>query len=167
MKIRKGRIVMSTKTVEAACLRLRVPPRRGVAAFFAIVPPRVLGVGIMRQCLPSPSRTSNGVRHEPDVTVRRHALHLLIFASWLATPIVAHGQSPAQTRRIPRVGILSTLAYDPEALASRLSTSLRPLGWGYPENVSVDVRSAAGDLSRLPRLAAQLVQLKPDVLLAL
>lgn len=121
----------------------------------------------MRQCLPSPSRTSNGVRHEPDVTVRRHALHLLIVAAWLATPIAAHGQPPSQPRRIPRVGILSTLASDPEAIASRLSTSLRPLGWGYPENLYVDVRSAAGDLSRLPRLAAQLVQLKPDVLLAL
>ena len=85
----------------------------------------------------------------------------------LAVALGAEAQPAGQARKMPRIGILSSLATDPEAIVSRLSTSLRPLGWGVPENVHVDMRGAAGDLSRLPRLAKQLVQLKPDVLVAL
>lgn len=102
------------------------------------------------------------------MTLRRAAplLLLLLLAAWVATPDVTHAQSP-QPRKATRIGILSSLATDPESLVSRLSTSLRPLGWGSPENVQVDVRVAGGDLSRLPRLAVQLMQTKPDVLIAL
>ena len=99
--------------------------------------------------------------------VRPAALNVLLVLAVLAAPRVAGAQLTGQVRKTVRVGILSSLASDPEALVSRLSTALRPFGWTYPENLQVDVRVAPSDLGRLPRLAAQLVQMKPDALVAL
>jgi putative ABC transport system substrate-binding protein len=92
---------------------------------------------------------------------------LVLLVAALAWPCAVQAQATGQTRKMPRIGILSSLANDPEALVSRLSTSLRPLGWPSPTSVQVDVRVASGDFNRLSRFATQLVQLKPDVLLAL
>jgi ABC-type uncharacterized transport system substrate-binding protein len=44
--------------------------------------------------------------------------------------------------------------------------ALNDLGWVEGRNVSIDYRSADGRFDRLPRLAAELVSLKPDVIVA-
>ena len=41
---------------------------------------------------------------------------------------------------------------------------LRELGWVEGQNLTIEYRSAEGDAKRLPGLAAQLVEAKPDVL---
>jgi putative ABC transport system substrate-binding protein len=47
-----------------------------------------------------------------------------------------------------------------------LKASLRDLGWRANETIEIDERWADGDVSRLPRLANQLVALRPDVIAA-
>jgi hypothetical protein len=43
---------------------------------------------------------------------------------------------------------------------------LHALGWREGENVESALRSSNGDLASLPQLAAELVALQPDVLIA-
>jgi putative ABC transport system substrate-binding protein len=43
---------------------------------------------------------------------------------------------------------------------------LRAFGWREGENSQIEVRSSNGDLASLPRVAAELVALRPDVLVA-
>jgi putative ABC transport system substrate-binding protein len=45
-----------------------------------------------------------------------------------------------------------------------LKASLRDLGWRENETIDIDERWADGDVSRLPRLARELVALRPDVI---
>ena len=67
-----------------------------------------------------------------------------------------------------RVGVLMhTTAGEPEAQA-RLAAFLQGLqatGWSVGTNIQIDVRWSTGDLARLSKDAAQLVELHPDVLL--
>src|SRR5260370_33073552 len=76
-------------------------------------------------------------------------------------------QSQAQTVRRKRLGYLSggrqgTGAYTIDILKA----SLRDLGWRGNETIDIDERWADGDVSRLARLANELVQLRPDVIAA-
>ena len=48
-----------------------------------------------------------------------------------------------------------------------LASDLHALGWREGENLQIEVRSSNGDLASLPRLAAELVALRPDVLIAI
>jgi putative tryptophan/tyrosine transport system substrate-binding protein len=50
--------------------------------------------------------------------------------------------------------------------ASRLASDLHALGWREGENLQIEIRSSNGDLASLPRLAAELVALRPDVLIS-
>ena len=50
--------------------------------------------------------------------------------------------------------------------ATWLSVDLNALGWREGENLQIAARSSNGDLASLPRLAAELVALRPDVLIA-
>jgi putative ABC transport system substrate-binding protein len=75
--------------------------------------------------------------------------------------------SQAQTVRRKRLGYLSggrqgTGAYTIDILKA----SLRDLGWRGNETIDIDERWADGDVSRLARLANELVQLRPDVIAA-
>src|SRR4051812_7588693 len=82
----------------------------------------------------------------------------VVAASWRA-----HGQPVA----IRRVGALHGGGADTESFVRELRDGLRDLG--YVEGVSLvfDVRSAQGDLSRLPELAADLVRSNVDVIVTL
>src|SRR5215470_1477978 len=87
-------------------------------------------------------------------------------ASLLAAPLAADAQ-PAG--KIWRIGYLSLVAgeldqYKPWVAAFR--DGLRELGYVEGENVIVEQRHAAGQIGRLPALAAELVRLKVDVLVA-
>jgi putative ABC transport system substrate-binding protein len=71
------------------------------------------------------------------------------------------------TLRHKRVGVLiySTLERDPNARA--LLEGFRELGYVDGQNISLEYRSAGGQPERLPALATDLVQSKPDVIFAL
>ena len=73
-------------------------------------------------------------------------------------PLATHAQS-----RVYRVGFLSL---EPSEDAALLAKPLRDLGYVEGKNLSLVHRSAGGDPARLAALAGELVQTKPDVLVA-
>ena len=82
-------------------------------------------------------------------------------ASW---PVIARAQ---QAERIRRVGLLFTTAEsDPQAqsLMSITRQRLEELGWSEGRNIRAENRWTAGDNDRLRVYAAELAQLKPDVI---
>ena len=83
----------------------------------------------------------------------------------LAGPLGAHAEQSA-TRRT-RIGILiySTPERDPNTQA--LLEGFRQLGYVDGQNVTIEYRYAQGQPERLPELAMDLVQSKPDVIFAL
>jgi ABC transporter substrate binding protein len=96
---------------------------------------------------------------------RREFLTLLggTAASW---PLAARGQQPERVRRI---GVLmSSAADDPEtpARVTVIAQGLQELGWTVGRNVRIDYRWGAGDIELFRKYAAELVALKPDVILA-
>jgi putative tryptophan/tyrosine transport system substrate-binding protein len=83
-------------------------------------------------------------------------------AGW---PLAALGQQPDRMRRI---GVLTNLlAEDPESQArvGAFLQGVQEFGWAVGRNVRIDYRWGAGDADRTRRYAAELVALKPDVVL--
>ena len=86
----------------------------------------------------------------------------LLAAVLLTTVPLAAAQQPKQTFRI---GVM--LSGSSSSNASRIAAlrdGLRELGYVERENIIVDYRFAEGKIDRFPNLAAELVRLKPDVL---
>ena len=91
---------------------------------------------------------------------RREFIALL--GSATAWPLAAHSQEGGSKKR---VGYL-TLATGPTARQSgAFEMGLQELGYRLGQNVSIEYRWGAGRLERLPALAKELVELKPDVIL--
>ena len=70
-----------------------------------------------------------------------------------------------QPTRIPRIGIL--IGSSASVYATRLEAfrrRLRELGYVEGKNIVIEYRYAEGKLERLPDLAAEMVQLKVDVI---
>jgi putative ABC transport system substrate-binding protein len=89
-------------------------------------------------------------------------LGLMAALSLLVPLQVTHAQ-PAG--KIPRLGVLSGgSAGNPPFEAFR--QGLRDLGWVEGKNLIVEYRFAEGQVDRLPALAAELVQLKVDIIAA-
>jgi putative ABC transport system substrate-binding protein len=82
----------------------------------------------------------------------------------LATPRVGEAQSSARPARIAYLSPLSASAGARHETAFR--QGLRELGYVEGQNVVLDVRYAGGRFERLPELAAELIRLKPDVIVA-
>src|SRR5262249_47193719 len=70
-----------------------------------------------------------------------------------------------QTRRIPKIGVLSTGGGAPTVIEPFFQ-GLRDLGWAEGQNLVIERRNAEGREERLPELAAELVHLNVDVILA-
>jgi putative tryptophan/tyrosine transport system substrate-binding protein len=95
--------------------------------------------------------------------VRRRKF-IIILGSAAALPLAAHAQ---QAAKILRVGWLSpgSAASDENFLAS-FRDGLRQLGWVVGQNIAIEPRWAEERFERLPELAAELVRLKVDVIVA-
>jgi putative ABC transport system substrate-binding protein len=78
-------------------------------------------------------------------------------ASW--RPALAWAQP-----RLPRVGILA-IGRPVAAKDLQISSELARLGYVEGRNITYEIRAADGDLSRLPALARELVNAKPNVLI--
>jgi putative tryptophan/tyrosine transport system substrate-binding protein len=95
---------------------------------------------------------------------RRDFITLLGGAS-AAWPLTARAQQPDRMRRI---GVL--MAYENGPLARKYLTAFRQAlqekGWGEGRNIRIDERWSGGDADRLRVCAAEMVSLKPDVILA-
>ena len=80
-----------------------------------------------------------------------------------AAPLAAEAQQAAQ---VARIGYLATnLATNP-LLREAFRRGLRDLGYVEGRNLVIEYRGAEGKLERLPALAAELVTLKVDVIVA-
>jgi putative ABC transport system substrate-binding protein len=95
---------------------------------------------------------------------RREFITLL--GSAAAWPLAVSAQS---RESVPRIGALVNLAQnDPLALArvAAFQQGLQQLGWTVGRNVQIDYRWAAGDPELYRKFAAELIALKPAVILA-
>jgi putative ABC transport system substrate-binding protein len=81
-----------------------------------------------------------------------------------ACPLVAHGQARGKIYRIGFLGVTSRVEYGRHVDALR--TGLRQLGYEEGNNIVFEFRWAEGRYDRLPQLAAELVNLNVDVLVA-
>jgi putative tryptophan/tyrosine transport system substrate-binding protein len=66
-----------------------------------------------------------------------------------------------------RVAYLSVLRANAENGSQLFSNELAKLGWVEGRNLQLDIRHGAGDLDRIRIYAAELVNLRPDVIVAL
>ena len=85
--------------------------------------------------------------------------------SLLAAPLAAKAQSLA---KVPRIGWLSSGSplSEEQRQQSPFFQGLRELGWVEGENIAIEQRYAEGKDARLHELAAELVQLRVDVIVA-
>jgi ABC-type uncharacterized transport system substrate-binding protein len=97
------------------------------------------------------------------VTVVRAAITVVLALTLFAAPLAVEGQ---QTAKVARIGFLFlNLAPNPH-LKEAFRQGLRDLGYVEGRNVVIEYRDAEGKLERLPALAAELVALKVDVIVA-
>jgi len=95
--------------------------------------------------------------------VKRRAFITLLSGAAAAWPLAAR----AQQSRLARIGALYIGLADAESFKNELREGLRELGYIEGQNIAFEFRSAEGKLDRLPELAAELVRLKVDVIVAL
>jgi putative ABC transport system substrate-binding protein len=90
--------------------------------------------------------------------MRRREFVTLVCGAAACWPLAASAQP-----RLPRIGVLlNGPALAPADL--QIAGELQRIGYTDKHNVSYEIRSAQGDISRLPLLAKELVATKPDVI---
>ena len=93
---------------------------------------------------------------------RREFIALLGGAA--AWPMAARAQQAERVRRIGVLGPLPETDAEGQARISALRKGLQDLGWTEGRNIQIDYRATAGDPARTHAFAAELVALKPDVI---
>ena len=73
----------------------------------------------------------------------------------------------AQQSKVARIGALFIGLADAQSFKKEFQDGMRELGYVEGQNIAYEFRSAEGRLDRLPELAAELVRLKVDVIVAL
>ena len=86
-----------------------------------------------------------------------------VAALLLLTPVSPQAQ---QVGKVATVGVLSPGLHRAEATAAAFEQSLQSLGWASPQNLRLETRYSAGRPEALAPLAAELVGLGVDVLVA-
>ena len=92
------------------------------------------------------------------------ALPILVAVMLLCVALIAEAQEP---KRVPRIGYLS--AGDPTSESTRsdaIRLALRERGHIEGQNIAIEYRYAEGKQDRYPELAAELLRLKVDVIVA-
>jgi len=98
--------------------------------------------------------------------MQRRAFITLLAGAAVARPLAARAQ---QTKQMRRIGVLMVIgANDPEGRArlAAFAQGLQQLDWTVGQNVQIDYRWASVNAEELRKYAAELVALKPDVILA-
>src|SRR5215475_12505839 len=96
--------------------------------------------------------------------MKKAAVPILVAVILLTVAVVTEAQQP---KKVPRIGYLSSS--DPAADSSRseaIRLALHERGYIEGQNIATDYRYAEGKRDRLPELAAELVRLKVDIILA-
>jgi putative ABC transport system substrate-binding protein len=115
--------------------------------------------------MPAESRGALDLIHGPPHHPRmdRRAFLLTLLAGVLATPLASRAQ---QTGKVWRIGWLVLEQGDPAGVRKALREQLRALGYIEGKNVIFEYRVANSDPSRFPALAAELVAMRVDVIVA-
>jgi ABC-type uncharacterized transport system substrate-binding protein len=95
--------------------------------------------------------------------VDRRRFLLTSLAGAFAAPLIGRGEQS----RIVRIGALYIGIADADSFKKELREGMREVGYIEGQNIGFEFRSAEGKLDQLPRLAAELVRLKVDVIVAL
>jgi ABC-type uncharacterized transport system substrate-binding protein len=97
--------------------------------------------------------------------VKRREFITLLGGAAVAWPLAARAQQPERMRR---VGVLMGIANDAEGQArvAALRDGLTDLGWIEGRNIEVEYRWAAGQPELIRRYAAELVAIRPDVIMS-
>jgi putative ABC transport system substrate-binding protein len=98
--------------------------------------------------------------------MRRRDFIACLGGAALSWPLAARAQQPERTRRL---GILMAMAEnDPEGQQRVVAfvQGLRELGWTEGGNIHIDYRWAGADVGRIRSAAAELIDLKPDAIVA-
>jgi putative ABC transport system substrate-binding protein len=94
--------------------------------------------------------------------MRRRSIVIAAVATLLLAPEWTTAQQPKA--KTPRVGILSPAEKTSTKIFDAFREGLRDLGYVDGQNIIIEYRLAAGDYSRLPTLAGELVRLPVDVI---
>jgi len=98
------------------------------------------------------------------MTPRNAGLVVTLALAFFAAPFAAAAQQPAKT---PRIGMLRPGSpSDRVEQIEAFRRGLRDLGYVEGQNIAIEFRFAEGREARLPDLAAELVRLKVDVIVA-
>jgi putative ABC transport system substrate-binding protein len=101
------------------------------------------------------------------IHIRRREFIFTLGGAAAAWPLAARAQQP---QRVRRIGVfMPGMADDPEGQAHNAAflQRLGELGWIVGRNVRIDYRWGGGDLEHYHVIAAELIALSPDVILAL
>ena len=90
----------------------------------------------------------------------RAGLLVALALGLIATPLPTQAQEPA---KVPRLGFLAT---GPSPRVEAFWQALRQLGYVEGQNIAIERRFSENKIDRLPALAAELVRLKVDVIVA-
>src|SRR2546428_6570900 len=90
---------------------------------------------------------------------------MILTLSLLVVPLATEAQQPG---KVYRIGILagSAQALDWQASNEALQQGLRELGYVEGKNLLLEYRYAEGNVARFPALAAELVRLNVDIIVA-
>ena len=94
----------------------------------------------------------------------KNILSILLVIAVMGVGAMAQAQQP---KKVSRIGYLSS--FDPASDSDgteAIRLALRELGYVEGQNIATEYRYAEGKLDRLPELAAELVRLKVDIILA-
>jgi len=90
-----------------------------------------------------------------------------LFAIVVAVVVVATMAQAQQTGKVPRIGFLdNSTASGMAVLVDAFRQEMRKLGWIEGTNIAIEYRFAEQKPERLPELAAELVRLKVDLIVA-
>src|SRR5262249_51717271 len=107
-------------------------------------------------------------RRGDRVMRRREFIALLGGAAAASSCLWPRAARTQQSERVRRIGVLMSFAADDATGQTRIAAFVQGLqqsGW-TEHNVRIEIRWGAGDPQRYRRYAAELVALKPDVILA-
>jgi putative ABC transport system substrate-binding protein len=100
----------------------------------------------------------------PRPLILRSAVIVFVMLGMLAASFPAAAQAP---QKVFRVGHLAAPGRTPDGAPPRpLREALRGLGYVEGQNIAYEARFAEGKVERLPDLAAELIRLKVDVIVA-
>ena len=94
------------------------------------------------------------------IHIRRREFIITLGSMAVAWPLVARAEQP----KMPTIGALVIGNISPEEFWREFRQGLRDLGYIEGQNIRFEFRSAEGQIDRLPKLAAELVRLKVDVI---